>query len=164
VFVAVAGGGTNRVMTSPDGVTWTARAAAEANSWFSVAYGNGVFVAVAEGGANRACFTPTTSAVPATPAPPANLAFPYGLIGFTINGLNASDATTVTVTLPAPVAQYWKLQNGAWHQLTDATFAGNQVSFTLVDGGPDDADATANGTIVDPGAPAVAQLVARFAG
>ena len=31
-------------MTSPDGIAWTARAAAEANLWESIAYGNGLFV------------------------------------------------------------------------------------------------------------------------
>ncbi|MTA78115.1 MAG: hypothetical protein F2520_07635, partial [Actinobacteria bacterium] len=36
-----------------DAVTWTARTAAEANSWSSVTYGNGVFVAVAYSGSNR---------------------------------------------------------------------------------------------------------------
>lgn len=39
MFVAVASSGTNRVMTSPDGVTWTARSASEANTWYSVCYG-----------------------------------------------------------------------------------------------------------------------------
>jgi hypothetical protein len=116
-----------------------------------------------------ACFTPTSSAVPASPTPPAGLSFPYGMIGFTISGLTPGGSTTVTVTLPGPVSQYWKLQNNAWHQLVGATFSGNQVTFTLVDGGPDDADGNAtNGTIVDPGAPAtpggVSPIVARFAG
>ena len=37
-----------RVMTSPDGVTWTAQTAAEANSWNGVTYGNGQFVAVTD--------------------------------------------------------------------------------------------------------------------
>jgi len=46
MFVAVAVDGTNRVMTSPDGITWTARTAPEANWWSSVTYGNGMFVAV----------------------------------------------------------------------------------------------------------------------
>jgi len=41
------------VMTSPDGVTWTARSATEANDWISVTYGNGKFVAVASSGTNR---------------------------------------------------------------------------------------------------------------
>jgi hypothetical protein len=35
------------------GYTWTARAAAEANQWQSVAYGNGLFVAVSQFGTNR---------------------------------------------------------------------------------------------------------------
>ena len=35
------------------GESWTARSAAAANNWVSVAYGNGVFVAVATSGSNR---------------------------------------------------------------------------------------------------------------
>ena len=35
LFVAVSQNGTNRVMTSPDGVTWTARAAVS-SSWYSI--------------------------------------------------------------------------------------------------------------------------------
>jgi hypothetical protein len=46
LFVAVAGSGTNQVMTSPDGITRAARLAAEANSWERVTYGNGLFAAV----------------------------------------------------------------------------------------------------------------------
>ena len=53
VFVAVANDGTDRVMSSSDGVTWTARSAAEANTWISVTYGNGLFVAVANTGTNQ---------------------------------------------------------------------------------------------------------------
>jgi hypothetical protein len=53
VFVAVASDGSSRVMTSTDGETWTARTAAEANSWRSVVFGNGVFVAVASTGTNQ---------------------------------------------------------------------------------------------------------------
>jgi len=48
VFVAVARTGTNRVMTSPDGVTWTTRTAAVQSGWYAVTYGNGLFVAVSE--------------------------------------------------------------------------------------------------------------------
>lgn len=33
LFVAVATGGGSRVMTSPDGINWTARSAAAANGW-----------------------------------------------------------------------------------------------------------------------------------
>ncbi len=60
IFVAVACGdnatvcnGTlsnaNRVMTSPDGITWTARIANPQKPYKSVTYGNGLFVAVASG-------------------------------------------------------------------------------------------------------------------
>ena len=50
-FVAVLSGGPNRVMTSPDGITWTARSATSAQAWSSVTYGGGTFVAVSlEGG------------------------------------------------------------------------------------------------------------------
>ncbi|MGI9186197.1 MAG: hypothetical protein ACR2J9_01525 [Gaiellales bacterium] len=46
IFVAVANGGTDaHVMTSPDGITWTARTAPEGN-WEGIAFGNGLFVAV----------------------------------------------------------------------------------------------------------------------
>jgi hypothetical protein len=40
-------------MTSPDGITWTARTAAQANSWRSITHGNGLFVAVSYDGSNR---------------------------------------------------------------------------------------------------------------
>src|SRR5690606_27701947 len=56
-FVAVAYNGTNRVMTSPDGITWTSRTAGE-NNWNSITYGNDIFVAVATDGTNRVMTSP----------------------------------------------------------------------------------------------------------
>ena len=53
LFVAVASDGANRVMTSPDTITWTHRAAAEANQWSAITFGNNLFVAVASDGTNR---------------------------------------------------------------------------------------------------------------
>jgi len=38
LFVAVARAGTNRVMTSPDGITWTARTEPTTSNWSSVTY------------------------------------------------------------------------------------------------------------------------------
>ena len=59
LFVAVTGTATTyRVMTSPDGITWTGRSAAQANSWTSVAYGNGLFVAVSSDGTNQVMTSP----------------------------------------------------------------------------------------------------------
>jgi len=40
----------DRVMTSPDGITWTGRASAVDNDWLGIAYGAGLFVAVAATG------------------------------------------------------------------------------------------------------------------
>ena len=49
LFVAVASSGANRVMTSPDGLSWTPRSAAAANQWISVCWSSelNLFVAVA---------------------------------------------------------------------------------------------------------------------
>ncbi|MCB9814238.1 hypothetical protein H6784_02355 [Candidatus Nomurabacteria bacterium] len=69
-FVVVSDSGTNRVMTSPDGITWTARAASEANSWTSVTYGNGLLVAVAQTGTNRVMTSNLSSPSPAPPLKP----------------------------------------------------------------------------------------------
>jgi hypothetical protein len=57
LFVAVANGGGNRVITSPDGISWTLRNASDNNDWQSVAYGNGKFVAVANTGTNRVMYS-----------------------------------------------------------------------------------------------------------
>ena len=66
-FVAVANSGVgNRVMTSPDGITWTSRTSAADKDWGSVAYGDGKFVAVAYSGVaagNRVMTSQTTYGV-----------------------------------------------------------------------------------------------------
>ena len=49
--------GGNRVMTSPDGITWTLRTSAALNEWMSVTYGNGLFVAVARTGTGNRVMT-----------------------------------------------------------------------------------------------------------
>ena len=52
-------GNLNRVMTSPDGVTWTVGTTPNNNSWSSVTYGNGLFVAVSgTGTGNRVMTSP----------------------------------------------------------------------------------------------------------
>lgn len=54
IFVAVACSGTNRVMTSPDGITWTGRKVEE-NNWVSLVWSPelSLFVAVSSNGDNR---------------------------------------------------------------------------------------------------------------
>ena len=60
MFVAGAASGVNnRVMTSPDGITWTIRTSAANNGWDSITYGNGLFVAVSyNGSGNRVMTSP----------------------------------------------------------------------------------------------------------
>jgi hypothetical protein len=55
-FVAI--GGTSKAATSTDGITWTARTLpTTANSWSSVAYGNGVFVTGSYGAAGLSAYS-----------------------------------------------------------------------------------------------------------
>ncbi|GGC39442.1 hypothetical protein GCM10011386_34390 [Parapedobacter defluvii] len=53
LFVAASYGGTNRIMTSPDGVNWTAQVVPENNAWQDITFADGKFVAVAQDGTNR---------------------------------------------------------------------------------------------------------------
>lgn len=58
LFVAISADGTNRVMTSPDGITWTMRTASAPNYWTSITYGNGLFVVVGATGTSRVMTSP----------------------------------------------------------------------------------------------------------
>jgi len=53
IYVAVGSSGTNRIATSTNGTTWTARLAPQANAWYSVVFHNGMFVACSSSGTNR---------------------------------------------------------------------------------------------------------------
>jgi hypothetical protein len=92
--------------------------------------------------------------------------FPHGFFSFNILGLNPGATVTVTITLPSnmPVrTQYWKCQGGVWIDCTSLLGdddGDNVLTLTLTDGRLGDADGVANGTIVDPGGPAVAVAVA----
>jgi hypothetical protein len=44
--VAVASSGYDKVMTSPDGITWTSQSTYDAYNWFDVVYADGKLVAV----------------------------------------------------------------------------------------------------------------------
>jgi len=99
-------------------------------------------------------------AVAASP-PPAGTSLPFGLIGFDVTGVDVGACVDITLDLPGPAQEYWKLQDGEWYQLEEATFTDSSVTFELCDGGIGDASGVANGTIVDPGAPV---LRASFTG
>ena len=93
LFVAVASDGTNRVMTSPDGITWTAQGAAEPNPWYSVTYGGGLFVAVSFNGTNQVMTSPDGITWTARSAAEANgwASVTYGggfFVAVSLNGTN----------------------------------------------------------------------------
>jgi len=94
----------------------------------------------------------------------ADLTFPYGFFSFDITTIPAGSTVTITITLPSTTpanTQYWKCQNGAWVNTTSLlgdNDGDNVLTLTITDGGLGDADGLANGTIVDPGGPAIPVL------
>ena len=99
---------------------------------------------------------------------PAGITFPCGFFEFTVNGLTNGEAVTVTLYLPAGAtcSTYWKYGptpgNPAphWYEFmfdgqTGAQITGNIIVLYFVDGLRGDDDLTANGEIVDQGAPGV---------
>ncbi|XAH23520.1 IPTL-CTERM sorting domain-containing protein [Xylophilus sp. GW821-FHT01B05] len=97
-------------------------------------------------------------------APPAGVSFPVGLFDFVaINGTPGSSMTaTLTYSQPLPAGtQYWKFGPTAanttphWYAFPGAVISGNTVTLTIVDGGLGDDDLRANGTVVEPGGPAL---------
>ncbi|MAE68140.1 MAG: hypothetical protein CMJ18_28150 [Phycisphaeraceae bacterium] len=97
---------------------------------------------------------------------PADVEFPEGFIDFDVP-VASGGATIVTLvydsgTAPDTYYKYGPTPTNTtphWYEFlydgtTGAEFNGNEVTLHLVDGMRGDSDLTANGTIVDPGAPA----------
>lgn len=88
-----------------------------------------------------------------------SFSFPHGFFSYNVINVTPGATVTITIVLPSPVpvgTQYWKCQNGRWYRITVGDDDGdNVITIQLVDGGIGDADGQANGTIVDPGGPAV---------
>jgi hypothetical protein len=148
-------GGTNASCTAP----WATNAGTGSGSLS--ASGNGWTVSSASFAA-----TPTAT-------PPAGVTFPNGLLDLRLSTgssgtySSGTDATVVvqyTTAVPAGAVymKYGKTaanQTDHWYQLdaSRAVFASDRMSvtLTLTDGGAGDHDLLANGTIVDPGGPAL---------
>jgi uncharacterized delta-60 repeat protein len=95
--------------------------------------------------------------MPPNPYPTGVTSFPFGLVGFRIEGLVPGASVQVVITFPGSVAgmQYYKYKNGGYFPLPGVTLSGNTATFTLTDGGIGDSDGVADGTIIDPGGPAI---------
>jgi uncharacterized protein DUF1566 len=132
LFVAVATSGTNQVMTSSDGVTWTPRAAPNA-VWYSVTYGNGLFVAVAYSGTDQVMTSPDGINWTAQTAAEANQwqAVTYGdglFVAVAGNGTNQ--------VMTSPDGINWTAQTaGAVRQWQSVVYGGGL--FVAVTGGSD---------------------------
>ncbi|MFA5078138.1 MAG: choice-of-anchor U domain-containing protein [Dehalococcoidia bacterium] len=94
-------------------------------------------------------------------AGPSYLSFPFGYFSFTIVGLTPGATVSLTISLPSALpagAHYYKCLNG---ELVDCTSlisyqpGTNILVMRITDGALGDGDGLANGTIVDPGGPAV---------
>jgi uncharacterized delta-60 repeat protein len=101
-------------------------------------------------------------ALPAPTNAPTGVTFPLGQFSFRID--NAPTGGTVTMSVfvdgSIPVNGYWKLnqQTQQWENIaTKIETVGNKtrIDFALKDGGPFDTDGAANGSIQDPGGPAI---------
>jgi hypothetical protein len=142
VFVAVSMGGTNSVMTSPDGTTWTARTAAASSVWYSVTYGNGLFVAVAISGTDLVMTSPDGITWTARAAAEANqwrsVTFGNGLfVAVAASGTNrvmtSPDGITWTARTAAEANQWNSVTYGNGLFLAVASTGTNRV-MTSPDG------------------------------
>jgi len=130
LFVAVGWNGTHAVMTSSDGVTWTARSA-PSSEWRGVTYGNGLFVAVADDGTARVMTSPDgitwTARTPA--AVDQWVAVTYG------NGLFVAVASSSNNVMTSSDGITWTARTGTavnyWHAVT----YGNGVFVAVANSG-----------------------------
>ncbi|QIL80313.1 hypothetical protein G7047_10660 [Diaphorobacter sp. HDW4A] len=103
----------------------------------------------------------------------AGYGFPFGLVGFKLQNVGASNAVTLRIKYPAPIpagAEYWKYGKTSptgqaqWYRIPMTMVASDTVDITLTDGAQGDSDGTADGTITDPGGLALAAAVPPVTG
>jgi hypothetical protein len=86
--------------------------------------------------------------------------YPFGMFAFTITGLTPGQTVRIRISLPSPLnlnANYYKCVNGMVVDCTSLVTRPdlNTIILTIKDGSLGDADGNANGTIIDPGGPAI---------
>ena len=112
-------------------------------------------------------------ASPENPSPadfPEGRATPAGFVSYAVEGLASGQSTVVSIYLPEGTVVDGYMKYGptpdnedphwydfAWDGTTGAQIDGNRIDLYLTDGLRGDDDLTANGTIVDPGAPVSTQ-------
>jgi subtilisin-like proprotein convertase family protein len=105
------------------------------------------------------------TALPPPTDAPADLSFPFGVVGFTLQGVPANGTVAMTLYVPATptVQDYFKRDSqGQWQSIVSTVTpvgAQQRIVFSLTDNDAFDAD-TAPGVIGDPGGPAVRAPIA----
>lgn len=125
---------------------------------------DGVTLTTTPTSADSSCSLQTarTRAVAELPAPPGRVRPLDIAVEFTLEGCSPGEAIAIEVDLGVEIPedfQAFKIAE-SWLEIGDATLSGSTLRYTLVDGGPYDADGVANGVIVDP---VTAALPARAA-
>lgn len=115
---------------------------------------------------------------PASNSTPANVRFPEGFFSFEVNGVRSGGSVMVSMELPEDYQANTFYMYGPtpdntnphWYEFTfngrtgAEFFDNNIIVLHFVDGERGDADLTANGTIVDPGAPGIATATSSGGG
>ncbi|CAB5690482.1 IPTL-CTERM protein sorting domain [Delftia tsuruhatensis] len=146
-------------VTAQDGTTKKTYVVTVTREARQSASGSGVDLGIANSSPTctltAASFT-SPSAVAGSLGPlPTAFTYPQAAVDFTARQCAPSSTLTVTLTFTSPVpanAQLMKYDATAtpkWQPFTP-TISGNQVSYTIVDGGLRDDDKTVNGEFVDP--------------
>lgn len=131
-LVAVSIGGTNRVMTSNDGITWINRSAAAANTWVAVEYNSylGDVVAVSEAGTNRVMRSTDNGVTWASISCPASA---WAAICFSdTTGLWVAVGSSAVMTSPDGTA--WTARTAISGNWTSVCWDSNNAVFVAVSG------------------------------
>jgi len=144
-FVAVSADGTNRVMTSIDGKTWTTYSGF-ANEWTSVTYGANKFVAVARSGAHHVMTSPdgiTWTSINSAPGGEwASITFGDNIFVAVANGgtnriMTSTDGTNWSLKV-APANNAWQsvtFGEGKFVAVSSDGTGNSRVMYSLSSGG-----------------------------
>jgi len=132
LFVAVANAGSNRLMTSPDGINWTVRTV-EGYAWTSVTYGNGLFVAVANGRVMTSPDGVTWTSVAVAATSWNSVTYGNGLYVAVSNTAGTPSAINRVMTSPDGVT--WTIRTAAASEQWNSITYGNGIFVAVASSG-----------------------------